>query len=54
LRPIRRTYVSPQLTLYGHLSTLTATGSGSASESSMGSMSGMACYAAFMQHSSCI
>jgi hypothetical protein len=47
-----RRYDSPQLVVYGALTQLTASGSGSA-ESDAGSMSGMTCEPAHMSHPNC-
>lgn len=49
----KRAYQAPQLVVYGNLVDLTATGSGSASESNMDSQSGMPCAPQWKAHSSC-
>ena len=50
--PIRRDYATPMLAVYGNLADLTATGSGTASESG-GGPSGMQCQTIYKMHKAC-
>ena len=50
--PIRRDYATPMLAVYGNLADLTATGSGTASESG-GAPSDMQCETIYKMHKAC-